>query len=162
MIVTNSSPLIVLGKQGRLHLLEKCFEHVLIPKAVHDEVFHNKDSPEAIALETAIKDKWVSVEAIEVSSMLRTEKLGSGEKEAISLALKRKALLLIDDDVAKAYASMLGVDAHGTLFAVYFAKARGFIGREEAKGILDAAIVNGFYVSTEVYSKFVNLLNSGK
>ena len=49
-----------------------------------------------------------------------------------------------------------------TFFVVYLAHARGFISKEEAKGILDASIVNGFYVSTEVYSKFVNLLNPVK
>ena len=162
MIVTNSSPIIVLGKQGRLQFLEKCFRRVIIPKAVYAEVLCKKESPEGIALEKAVKDKWVSVEAAEVSSLLRTGKLGLGEKEAISLAEKHKALLLIDDDSVKSYASMLGVEAHGTLFVVYLAYARGFISRADAKGMLDTAIANGFYISTEVYSKFVNLLNSIK
>ena len=70
--------------------------------------------------------------------------------------------MLIDDDSAKSYALMLGVEAHGTLFVVYLVHVKGFINREEARGVLDAATANGFYISTEVYLKFVNLLNSVK
>ena len=105
MIVTNSSPLIALGKQGVLNLLERCFQKVAVPKSVYDEVSVKKDSPEAVALEKAAKDKLVIVEKVSINPMLISEKMWQGEKEAISLAVKHKAELLMDDDSAKAYAS---------------------------------------------------------
>ncbi|MBI2137346.1 DUF3368 domain-containing protein [Candidatus Woesearchaeota archaeon] len=160
MIVTNSSPLIVLGRQGRLQLLKMCFQRVMIPRAVYDEVLVKKDSPEAAALESAVSDEWISVESVVVNPLLGTDKLGEGEKHAVSLAAKHKVLLLLDDDAAKSYASLVGVEVHGTIFIVYLACARGIISVAEARGIVDSAIVGGFYISTEVYSAFLRLLDS--
>ena len=160
MIVSNSSPLIVLGKQGILSLLKRCFGKVLIPKSVYGEVSAKKDSPEAAALNKAIMEGWVAVENVVINRMLFTEKMGQGEKEAISLAAKHKTVLLIDDDSAKSYALVLGVEAHGTLYVIFLACSRKFITKEEATDILDGIIANGFYVSTELYSGFAALLKS--
>lgn len=162
MIVANSSPIIILGKQGILDLLKKCFKNLIIPKSVHDEVMHKKGSPEAVALNKAINEKWVSVEKISVSPVLLTNRIGRGEKEAISLAAKHKKLLLIDDDSAKTYASILGVEAHGTFYVIYLACLKGSISKAEATQTLESMITDGFYVSTELYSKFLDLLNSLK
>lgn len=160
MIVSNSSPLIVLGKQGVLSLLKRCFGKVLIPKKVYDEVSVKKDSPEAAALNKAIVEGLVVVENVAINRMLFTEKMGQGEKEAISLADKHKAVLLIDDDSAKSYASVLGVEAHGTLYVIFLACSRKFITKEEATNILDGMTASGFYISTELYSRFAALLKS--
>ncbi|MBI2143331.1 DUF3368 domain-containing protein [Candidatus Woesearchaeota archaeon] len=160
MVVSNSSPLIVLGKQGILNLLKRCFGKVHIPKSVYDEVSVKKDSPEAAALNKAIGEGWVVVENAVINRMLVTEKMGQGEKEAISLADKRKTVLLIDDDSAKSYASVLGVEAHGTIFVIFLACSRKFITKEEATNILDGMAAGGFYISTELYSRFTALLKT--
>lgn len=160
MIVSNSSPIIVLGKLGRLELLRKCFGKIIIPESVHKEILRKGDSPETAAVKKAADEKWLSVEKTESSSLLITERIGQGEKEAISLAAKNKTLLLIDDDSAKAYASILGVEAHGTLYAIYASRLRSFITKAEAKDILDGIIKGGFYISTELYSEFFKLLDS--
>ena len=162
MIVTNTSPIIALGRLGVLGLLAKCFKQVIIPEGVYQETTIRKGSPEAIALDKAVKEKWVVVESVTVNPFLLTDKLGSGEKEAISLAAKRKAMLLLDDDTAKAYASVLGVQAHGTLYVIYLSVLKNFVSQAAAIEILDAMIANGFYISTDVYSKFVSNINSLK
>lgn len=160
MIVVNSSPIIILGKQGMLHILKKCFKKIIIPNSVFNEVMREEDSPEAIALKKAINDDWILIEKIIVTPFLHTRNLGQGEKEVISLALKPKSLLLIDDDSAKTYSAVLGVEAHGTFYVIYLALMRKFILKQEAKKILDGMIADGFYVSTDIYSRFLNLLNS--
>lgn len=160
MIVANSSPIIILGRQGLLYLLKGCFKKMIIPGSVYSEVLHEKDSPEAVALKNAINDGWVLVEKTIINPFLHTRNLGHGEKEAISLALKHKSLLLIDDDSAKAYSAVLGAEAHGTFYLIYLAALRRFINKQEAKKILDGMIADGFYVSTDVYSRFLNLLDS--
>ncbi|MBI3036319.1 DUF3368 domain-containing protein [Candidatus Woesearchaeota archaeon] len=160
MMVSNSSPLIVLGKRGILNLLKRCFGKVLIPRSVYDEVSVKKDSPEAAALGKAIGEGWVAVENVVINRMLLTEKMGRGEKEAISLAAKHKTVLLIDDDSAKSYASILGVEAHGALYVLFLACSRKFIAKEEAMDIFDGMVANGFYISTELYSRFAALLKS--
>ena len=62
MIVANSSPIIILAKQGLLDLLEKCFKKVIIPTSVYDEVMQKSGTPEAIAFNRAVKGKWISVQ----------------------------------------------------------------------------------------------------
>ena len=162
MIVVNSSPIIILAKQGMLDLLKKCFKKVIIPKSVYEEVMQKKDNPEVIALEKAIKNKWVVVEEVLVISMLNTKNIGQGEKEAISLASIHKSLLIIDDDFAKKYAAIFGVNAHGTFFVIYLAFIRNLIKREDAIAILERMIADGFHISSDLYSKFFELLNSRK
>lgn len=158
MIVSNSSPIIILGKQGRLDLLRKCFRKVIIPKRVYEEVAVKKGEPEVITLEEAAKEKWLVVEKIHANKIFNTGNIGEGEKEAISLAEKHKAILLIDDDSAKAYASILGVESHGTLYAIYVSCMRKIISKDESIEILKRMIKDSFYISTDLYAKFIELL----
>jgi len=155
MIIANSSPIIILGKQGKLEFLKKCFGKVIIPKTVYIEIIKGKNSPETISLEDAIKNKWIIVEKV-TKNILVTDKIGQGEKEAISLASKYKKILLMDDDSARKYASILNVEVHGTLYVIYLAVVKGIINKEEAKNIVERMIVDGFYISIEIYSKFLD------
>jgi|SRR3989338_372249 len=162
MIVADSSPIIILAKQGRLAILKECFNKVVISKSVHEEIMRKKDSPEVIDLNRAIKDKWVIVEETSVIPMLSTKNIGHGEKDAISLASKHKSLLLVDDDSAKKYASIFGVEAHGSFFVIYLACIKNLITKEDAAFVLEGMIADGFYISSELYAKFFELLNSRK
>ena len=160
MIVVNSSPIIILAKEGMLDILKKCYKKVIIPKSVYNEVMHKNGTPEAVALQKVIKARWVIVQKTAVMSELDTKNIGQGEKEAISLAYKHKSLLIIDDDSAKKYASVFGVEAHGTLYLIYLACARGIIDKSDAMNALEGMIVDGFYVSSELHMKFLDLLNT--
>ena len=162
MIVSNSSPIILLAKQGMLDLMKKCFKKAVIPKSVYEEVSQKKGSPELIALEKAIKDKWVVVEKVNVIPALDTKNLGQGEKEAISLAVKHKSMLILDDDAAKKYSAIFGIEAHGVLYVIYLALIRKFIDDTDAMNALEGMIVDGFYISHDVYMRFFELLNSEK
>jgi len=159
MIVANSSPIIILAKQGILNLLQKCFKSVMIPESVYEEVMHKSGTPEAIALEKAVKEKWTSVQKVNVLDDLDTKSIGQGEKEAISLAIQLKSILIIDDDSARKYASIFGVEAHGTFYVIYLACTRKLIDKTTAKNAMESMIADGFYISTETYSRFVSLLN---
>lgn len=160
MIVANSSPIIILAKQGMLDILKKCFKKVIIPKSVHDEVMQKKGSPEAIALKKVIVEQWIAVQKTTVMPSLDTKNIGQGEKEAISLACKHKSLLIIDDDSARKYASIFGVEAHGTLYVIYLACARRLIDKTDAMNALEGMIADGFYISSELQMKFLDLFNT--
>ena len=155
MIVSNSSPIIILAKQGMLDLLKKCFKEVIIPESVYEEIMHKSGTPEAIAMNHAIKEKWISVRKVAVIVKLETKKIGQGEKEAISLAYRLKSLLLIDDDSAKKYASIFGVESHGTFYVIYLACTRKLLDKSSAKEVLENMIADGFYISSEFYSRFM-------
>ncbi|MBI2449401.1 DUF3368 domain-containing protein [Candidatus Pacearchaeota archaeon] len=158
MIVSNSTPIINFGRQGKLDILRRCFDKIFIPKSVYDEIMQKKESPEAIILDKSINEKWTIVEDIAINPLLNTMSLGKGEKEAISLALQKKCELLIDDDYAKAYAKILNVESHGSFYVLYLACLKKIIDKEEAKNIFGGMIREGFYVSIELYSRFLELL----
>ncbi len=160
MIVSNSSPLISLGKIGKLGLFQCCFSRIIIPDAVYHEITQKEESPETIAIQKAIEEKWIAVEKIEPNPVLKTEKLGKGEQEAISLAVQHNAILIIDDDTAKMYARLMGIEAHGTLFVVFSAWRKGLLSREGSIDLLNLLVKNGFYLSTEVYAEVLNDLSS--
>lgn len=155
MIVSNSSPIISLGAVGRLDLFKKCFKEVIIPSEVYEEISCKKDSPECLSLQKAIAEKWITVEKIDLLSTFQTAMLGSGEKEAISLAAKHQAILIIDDDIAKTYAKIMGVESHGTLYVLLRAVRKNFLNKKEAIDLLNHMMKAGFYISTEVYGLFL-------
>jgi len=96
---------------------------------------------------------------VNVLDDLDTKSIGQGEKEAISLAIQLKSILIIDDDSARKYASIFGVEAHGTFYVIYLACTRKLIDKTTAKNAMESMIADGFYISTETYSRFVSLLN---
>lgn len=158
MIVSNASPIIYFGKQGKLDILKKCFKEVLIPKEVYDEIICKKESHEVIALEKAINENWIKIKKTKILNILNTKNLGKGEKEAISLAYKNKTILLLDDDSAKAYASILNIESRGSLYILFISCKKHIIKKEEAKNIFENMIRDGFYVSTDLYAEFFRLL----
>ncbi len=155
MIVSNSSPIISLGAIGKLHLLKSCFKEVLIPSAVYVEISQKAESPECISLQKGIDEKWITREKAEVLPLLKTNLLGQGEKEAISLAAKHKVILIIDDDTAKTYAEIMGVEPHGTLYVLILAVHKQILTGKEAINLLNQMMKAGFYLSTEVYGMFL-------
>jgi len=161
MIVVNTSPLILLGKQGMLHILRHCFEHIAIPASVSGELLKKKESPEALAMKQAVCEGWIYVEEITVLPFLsNTASLGKGEKEAISLAHQHHCVLIIDDDTAKTFAGVAGVEAHGCLYVLLLAVKKKFITPTQARILVEGMIRDGFYLSTEVYAEFCALVCS--
>ena len=108
------------------------------------------------------KYKLIIVEDVEVHPILKTQNLGQGEKEAISLAVKHRSPLIIDDDSAKKYASIFGIEAHGTLYIIYLACRKKLIEKDDSINDLRDMIKDGFYISAEVYNRFLELLENLK
>jgi len=158
MIISNSSPIINLGKQGILDLLGKCFDKIIIPFEVYEEIMKKENSLEAVSLKKGIDEGWINMEKIAVVSLLNTGNLGQGEKEAISLAYEKNGNLLIDDETARKYASLLNVECHGTIYALYICVLKKLIDKRKARKIFENMIRDGFYVSSHVYGKFLDLL----
>jgi len=93
-----------LFKIGRLDLTRKCFqpEKALMPKAVYAELLKfNFCKKLPISLGKPTASCWIKV--VEAKPFAN-ERFGLGEREAISLAKNKKALLLIDDFAASRFA----------------------------------------------------------
>lgn len=128
LVVSNAGPLITLAKIHRSELLKDLFGHIVIPRAVFNEVVlrgtgepGSEETKNASWIETRLAVDDLSV------SVLR-ESIDAGESEAIVLAQELGAdLLLLDDALARRKAERLGLKVMGTLGVRLLAKEAGLL-----------------------------------
>ncbi|MBS7267744.1 MAG: DUF3368 domain-containing protein [Candidatus Freyarchaeota archaeon] len=164
-VVLNASPLIYLGKKRRIDILRIIFEKSIIPPEVEEEIMKIADSPEAIQLQEAIKEGWITVEgASEDQSaqiVMLFPELDKGEAATIALAVEQRTEgVVIDDSEARVAAEYFKLKVYGTLFIILEAfKRRILKSKTEVRSMVDNMLKRGFYLSTEVYARFLNLLD---
>ncbi len=158
LVVSNSSPLIHLGKIGLLDLLAERFDQVLVPKAVWQEaVEEGGDEPDAKAIATA---SWIKVQEVPFSPLLTTLSalLDKGEAEAIVLAMEVRAdLILLDESDARRIAELYGLRKTGLLGVLIEAKREGRI--QSLKVYLDQLCTTGFHLSEQIYNEALEAVN---
>ena len=149
-IVSNSSPLIFFSAIGILDSLADLGD-ISIPKAVYDEVTGNnlKGSDEVKHAD------WIKViELKDHESVTFLSVLDAGEAEAIALAIKQNAnLILLDDLAGRRAANAYGIEVMGTLGVLKVMYQRGRI--ENMKTTLDELQKQGFWMSTALYNKML-------
>ncbi len=106
VIVTNAGPLIALAMVRQLGLLGQLYGSVLVPEAVFQELTafgqHRTGAAELATASWAIRTSLTTP-----PDPFLAESLGSGEAEAIALAVQRKARwLLVDDRRARRVAEL--------------------------------------------------------
>lgn len=128
--VVNASPLILLGKVGRLDLLVQLADRILVPAAVAAEVSAKADG--AATLEVVRSSaRCTLVEDQTVVAPILAWDLGAGETQVVSTALAIGAERVVLDDLeARRCAKAMGLRIIGTL---------GIVGRAKASGKLNAA-----------------------
>ncbi len=126
VVVSDASPLICLRHLGLLRVLGEMFGEVLLPATVLGEFAKlTLSSPGELLAESPFL-RVASGGAQQVTG--EVEKLDSGEREAIRLALSIRAdLLLVDDLEARLVAARLGITLAGTLRLLLTAKDRKLI-----------------------------------
>ena len=140
-VVSNASPLIAFRQLGQIELLRALTGPLLIPPAVHHEVFHDWQPP-----------TWIEVRHLSplAQPALLAPRLGPGESEAIALALELGgARILLDDLAARRTAEGYGLEVVGTLGLLYQARHRDLI--PTLKPALDALLRFNFRVSPSLY-----------
>jgi predicted nucleic acid-binding protein len=124
VVVSDSGPLICLGRLDLLRLLPALFTEVQVPSAVLLECAARQGNLDAERIEAAVTLGW----------LLRCEPepvpegpLGRGERAAIARALAVNAGLLTDDHEARVYAASLKIVVFGTLGILVRAKRAGLV-----------------------------------
>jgi len=99
-VVSNTSPVSNLAIIGRLDLLRAKYGRVVIPQAVSDELARLSHSAGAAAIQRAVADGWLLVEAVTDRRLLPVlmARVDAGEAEALELARQTNADLLVIDD----------------------------------------------------------------
>jgi uncharacterized protein len=131
LVVCDSTPLIYLTRLGRLDLLGRFHEAVLLPPAVWQEVaVGGAHLPEGQAIQAAAQAGWLRVERpagqLDITPA-EADDLDPGEGEAIQLAMERGALLAIDESHGREIAMRLGLKLTGTVGILVRARREGLV-----------------------------------
>lgn len=124
--VVDASPLIVLGKIGRLDLLTQLPQRIVIPTAVVLEI---KAGPQGDAAHLAVQTKmFTKVNTPNILPELAAWDLGAGETAVLAYALVHPGwIAILDDGAARKCAKTFGIPLKGTLAVIILAKKRGLI-----------------------------------
>jgi predicted nucleic acid-binding protein len=143
IVVSDTSPINYLVLVGLDDLLPKLFGQVLVPEAVQRELLA-ADNPESVRRHAFAPPDWLAVRSAPDVPATLTH-LGSGEREAITLALSVGAkLVLIDERQGRQAAENHGLQAYGTLGVIGLAAERQLVTLEDA---LDRLQKTNFRVS---------------
>lgn len=151
VVVSNTSPLILLLQINKLDLLRKLFGKILISKEVFNEI---KDKSQKKHLLDEIKKGWIK--KIFAPKLNVLHNLDSGEASSISLALQfNKSLLIVDDKKARDFALSVGLEIIGTIGVLILAKKLKLI--SGTKEIFNQLINNKLWISETLYNQIFKL-----
>lgn len=145
-VISNTSPLINLAGVGLLSLLPSLYGTIWVPDAVNREYIAGINAGEPRLEDFA----WINI----VSSVAVLTGLppgfGTGESEAISLAVARNArAILLDEQLARNVATSLSLPVVGTLGVLVAAKQVGLLAA--IKPTVDTMIAQGRHMSERLY-----------
>lgn len=158
VVVSNTSPLTNLSAIGQFDLLPKLFGELHIPYAVTSELsFGGTSWPGA---ENVARSSWIKIHAVldrHTVDALRLE-LDLGEAEAITLALRLNAdLILLDERAGRRAADYLGLPVMGVVGLLVRAKQLKLI--PTLRPLLEALQYQaGFYLSQSLAMHALSLV----
>lgn len=98
MIISNSSPLIALGRLNRLDIVEDLFGNIYIPHSVYQEtVVETSLEFQSLAIRKAIESGIIVVTTPTIVPVFK-RKLDKGEQAVLALAIEKQAQAIIMDD----------------------------------------------------------------
>lgn len=160
LIVSNTSPIINLAAIGRLDILKKLFNKIIIPEAVYKEIV--VIGAGLAGAKEVENSNWIITRKVDNKTLVKAiyEDLDIGEAEALALAIELKAdLLLLDERIGRKIASRFEVSLLGVLGILMYAKQKKEI--TSVRPLMDELIVKaGFWISTKLYEQV--LIDSGE
>ena len=143
VVVSDSGPLIALGRLDRLDLLAGLFEEVQVPQAVLTECVARPEFLDAQRIQAAVTRGLLQLCA---AQPIHVDGLGAGECAAIGRATEIGAALLADDRAARQYAYGLGLTVIGTLGVLVRAKRANLV--SEVRPIIEQLCAGGHRLSS--------------
>ena len=169
-VVSNTSPLIWLAKIGRIILLKKLFGEVVIPEEVYKEAVERglkEGFSDALAIKECIEQGWIKISKLNENEIKLCEKMMEhafeihfGEAQAITLARKINALLLMDESSGRAFAETLGLKVKGTLYVIMKALRKELLDRAEAKEIVLMLVSKGFRIEPKLLARILREIDT--
>ena len=162
-IVTNTSPVIVLTRIGRLQMLKELYGTVLMSPSVKVEcIDRGKEAGarDVLEIEKGIGEGWIQLvnldkgEVREARRLVDEARIGPGEAETLALAKSRSVLAVLDDKEARAIAKSWSLQHTGTVMLFYEAFVKGLIGYDELVEDL-AKVTRIMWISTDVITEII-------
>jgi len=166
-VVTNTSPVILLARIGRLGLLKNLYGSVLMSPFVKAECVDKgreagaRDVPE---IERGIREGWVQLVSLdreelqEARRLLDEARIGQGEAEALVLSKRRRMLAVLDDKEARALAKGWNLRHTSTVMVLFEAFKRELISYDELVEDL-AKLTSIMWISTDVITEVIRRAN---
>ena len=155
-IVADAGPLIALARVGQLELPRRLFATVVVPAAVYAECVRVAGKTGATAIAKAAEAGTLVVRSpSRPGQEAPSARLGTGEWEAITLALELACPVLVDDKLARAHARHAGVAVIGTGGLLIAAKAEALI--PAVRPLLDELQRAGYRFSEELLARILEL-----
>jgi predicted nucleic acid-binding protein len=132
VVVADTSPLNYLIQINCDHVLPALYERVLVPAAVVEELQHPRTTA-AVRTWLAHTPSWLVVERVDEPVDAELARLDPGERQAIQLAKRAHAdLLLMDERLGVRIARAHGLAVTGTLGSLLQAARRGLVDIDRA------------------------------
>lgn len=146
IIVADTGPLIAFAYLDMFSMFPNVLGTVLVPDAVFNEVHFDPARPDTVVIQAAIDKKWLRIEQTSIPAENDfPPSLGSGEQAAIHLASEMKCPVLLDDKLARQFASSQGLTVIGTAGVLIKAKQSGEVA--EVVPLLHTLETKGYYFS---------------
>ena len=127
LVIADTSPLHYLVLIEHAAILPTLFGHVLVPRAVAEELQRPR-TPAAVRAWMESPPAWLAIRSPREPIVSTALRLGAGEREALSLAQELHAdLVLLDDLEARVEAERCGLAVMGTLRVLEFAAERSLL-----------------------------------
>lgn len=160
MIVADSSPLILLARTGKLPLLKKLYERVLVTDGVVGEVLI-EGKPGATEIREALNKDWLKEIKREPAFEYEDESISETAAEIISLAESRGVPLLTNDKALYYSAKARGVKPKWfTKGVLIYAVKSNYLTPDEAENLLTDLIQVGLRMRSEVLAKLIGEIRS--
>lgn len=157
IVVSDTTPLTYLVQIEHAFLLQRLYERIIVPPAVHDELM--RFAPTREGIEELFRAEWIAIrEPASLVELPNLTDIGKGEWEALSLAVEMDAdLVLMDERLGTSLAKQLHVETIGLLGVLIEAKRRQEV--LAVKPLLDRLIAKRFFIHKSLYNKILSLVN---
>ena len=160
MVISDTTILIALTSAGRLWVLKKLWDSVVLPEAVYLEIMRGLRGRDEV--NKALDSGWLKVRNVQdrrMVNLLQGDLRGRGECECIVLAGELGIdTVLIDDKKARKIAEKAGIQVVGTLGVLVLAVKEKVLSKDDALGIIQLLAESDFRLSEAVVKKAVNLI----
>ncbi|MEK7395960.1 MAG: DUF3368 domain-containing protein [Candidatus Poribacteria bacterium] len=164
IVISDSTPLILLSKINRIDILHLLFDYIVIPPLVHKEVFISINGKSD--MHQILMPYWVMIDTIEdyklvVDLKKKFRRISQADAEVIILAKEKQADFILSDDRELHKQAKLVLKKTDVLYTgavLIFAKQEGII--DNVKDLLDEMREKGAWIGGNIYDSI--LLRAGE